>query len=922
MQGFQLLVFCCIWLQAWAAKDYLFKNCDQLGFCSRNRHYRHQVEASGSHIPYFVDPQSIKVEDKVTGTILKKLELNELIWLPFELSLLKGDNIRFKIDEDRSDVHVKGVNPKRYDETAQAIFDGPEEQKIESLEKVEVTKEKVTVVYGNQDQYKAVLDLNQVALTVYYNDEAQVSFNSKQLLNFEHYRPQKENEKHVHSQLELTFDMWKDSFEDAKHDTRKFGPESVAADLVFNGFEHVYGIPEHADSLSLKDTTETQWPYRLYNVDIFEYYAESRMPMYGSIPIMIASKPDVSVGVLWLNSADTYIDVRKGKDVTTHWISEAGVLDLVILIGEKPASINNNLGLLSGFVGLPQLFALGYHQCRWNYNDEDDVLDINKKFDEHEIPYDTIWLDVDYTDKRQYFTWEPDAFPDPIRMLRKLDHTGRNLVILIDPHFKLGYEVSEYVDKAGIGHKDALNNTYKHHCWPGESVWIDSLNPSAQGYWDKLHEMSTENKVLGEAENIHFWNDMSEPSVFDGPETSAHKDNLHYGNWEHRSLHNLVGKSFHELTYNALLKRYEDKTRQRPFILTRSYFAGSQRTAAMWTGDNMAKWEYLKTSIPMVLTSNVVNMPFAGADVGGFFGDPSKELLTRWYQTGIWYPFFRAHAHLDSRRREPWVPGEPFTGHIKDALRLRYALLPAFYTAFYESSTNGSPVIRPLFYANPENPDVYGIDDQFFLGNTGLMVKPVTEQNARSVQIYIPDNEVYYDYTNSVPGKAIKDSLGSVKKAVSLGDIPMYIKGGSILPRKDRYRRSSKLMHNDPYHLVVALDKDGNAEGLLYLDDEESFKYRDGDFGIAAFEAKEDTISGNFVSGNPEFADQLEHIFVEKITVLGADDVTGAEISQDGKTGLASVKKHDGYVEIVGAKLRINKSWSVKLQHSSAHDEL
>lgn len=913
MQGLNLLVFCCFWLQAWAAEDYLFKNCEQLGFCSRNRHYRSQVEATGSHIPYFVDPHSIKVEEKVTGLIYKKLELNELVSLPFELALLKGDNIRFKIDEDRTDVQIRGVNTKRYDQTAQAVFDEPEENKYDLLENVDVTKEHVTIVYGNEGQNKAVLDLNHVGLTIYRNDQPQVSFNSKQLLNIEHYRKEKENDLNVHSQLELTFDMWKDSFEDAKHDTRKFGPESVAADVLFHGYEHVYGVPEHADSLSLKDTTETQWPYRLFNVDIFEYDIDSRMPMYGSIPIMVASKPDVSVGVLWLNSADTYVDVRKGKDVTTHWISEAGVLDLVILIGEKPASINNNLGLLSGFVALPQLFALAYHQSRWNYNDEDDVLDISKRFDDHEIPYDTIWLDVDYTDLRKYFTWKPDAFDDPVRMLRKLDHTGRNLVILIDPHLKLDYEVSDYVDKAGIGIKDSSNSTYKHHCWPGESVWIDSLNPSAQPYWDKLHEMSSSNKVMGEAENVHFWNDMSEPSVFDGPETTAHKDSLHHGDWEHRSLHNLVGKSFHELTYNALLKRYEEKTRQRPFILTRSYFAGSQRTAAMWTGDNMAKWEHLKTSIPMVLTSNVVNMPLSGADVGGFFGDPSKELLTRWYQTGIWYPFFRAHAHLDSRRREPWIAGEPFTGHIRDALRLRYALLPAFYTAFYESSTNGSPVIRPLYYANPENTDVYGIDDQFFLGNTGLMVKPVTEQNARSVEVYIPDKEVYYDYTNGVPGEAISASLGYFKRPVGLGDIPMYLKGGSILPRKDRYRRSSKLMHYDPYHLVVALDREGHAQGMLYLDDEESFNYRNGDFAIAVFEATDGTIKSSTIPGKPEFADELERIFVEKITILGAADVSAAEISQDGLKTSAKVENHNGIVEITGSKLRLNTDWSVKL---------
>lgn len=930
MQGVNLVIFCIFWLQAWAAKEYLFKNCDQLGFCSRNRHYRHQVEALGSHIPYFVDPESVNIVkgQKIEGKILKKLELNELVSLPFELLLLVGDNVRFKIDEDRSSVNIEGVNTKRYDETVKAVFDEPEEKKYLPLEdRVKIEKESITITYGTDNQFKAVLDLNAVSLAVYYKEEVQVSFNSKQLLNLEHFRTKENNEANTHSELELTFDMFLDSFADSRGDSRKFGPESVAGDIVFHGFEHIYGIPEHADSLSLKDTTESQWPYRLYNVDIFEYFTDSRMPMYGSIPIMTATKPEVSVGVFWMNSADTYVDVKKAskpKSVTTHWMSESGVLDLVILVGEKPAAINKNLGLLTGFTNLPQLFALGYHQCRWNYNDEEDVLDIDSKFDEFQIPYDTIWLDVDYTDKRQYFRWNTDSFPDPQRMLQKLDHTGRNLVILIDPHFKVGYEVSDRIEKAGIGFKDSQNKTYKHHCWPGESVWIDSLNPAAQAYWDELHALSKENAVFGESQNIYLWNDMSEPSVFDGPETSAHKDNLHYGNWEHRSVHNIVGKSFHELTYNALVKRSEHQERQRPFILTRSYFAGSQRTAAMWTGDNMAKWEYLQASIPMVLTSNVVNMPFSGADVGGFFGDPSKELLTRWYQTGIWYPFFRAHAHLDSRRREPWVPGEPFTGHIRDALRLRYALLPAFYTSFYQSSTDGTPVMKPLYYANPENPKVYGIDDQFYLGNTGLMVKPVTEQSARSVEVYIPDTEVYYDYANGEPhSENVKlSSPGIFEKEVSLGDIPMYLKGGSILPRKDRYRRSSKLMRNDPYHIVIALSKEGNAEGALYVDDEESFKYRDGSFGLAAFEASENSIKGALFVGNADFGKTLEGIFIEKITVLGASGVSRAELSQDGQKRILSVNTFDGYIELTGAKIKINSDWEIKLEKKAAHDEL
>lgn len=180
-----------------------------------------------------MDPLSIELKnDKLEATLYKKLELNELVKLPFEFSLLKGDNVRLKIDEDRSKVRIKGLNTKRYDETAQAIFDGPEEDKYVLLkEKVDIGKDSITIVYGADKQFKAVLDLNSVVLTIYYQDHPQVSFNSKQLLNFEHFRSEEENVQNVHSELELTFDMFHDSFADSKDDSLRLGPESACSGI-------------------------------------------------------------------------------------------------------------------------------------------------------------------------------------------------------------------------------------------------------------------------------------------------------------------------------------------------------------------------------------------------------------------------------------------------------------------------------------------------------------------------------------------------------------------------------------------------------------------------------------------------------------------------------------------------------------------
>lgn len=201
------------------------------------------------------------------------------------------------------------------------------------------------------------------------------------------------------------------------------------------------------------------------------------------------------------------------------------------------------------------------------------------------------------------------------------------------------------------------------------------------------------------------------------------------------------------------------------------------------------------------------------ADVGGFFGNPTKELLTRWYQVGIFYPFFRGHAHIDAKRREPYVPGDPWTSIIRSALRVRYQLLPAWYTAFHRASTNGMPIIVPHYIMFPDDESGFAIEDQFFLGDTGILAKPVVTEGATSVDVYFADDEIYYDYST------YKTYLGRGTKNVDapLEKIPMFMRGGHIIPRKDRHRRSSGLMKYDPYTFVIALDINVKSYSPMFL---------------------------------------------------------------------------------------------------------
>ncbi|CAI7575718.1 unnamed protein product [Penicillium discolor] len=881
----------CIVVPGLAVKHKDFKTCDQSGFCKRNRAYADNASSQGTSwsSPYELDPATIHFKDGIlTGVISKTTTANEKVRLPLTVSFLESGAARIVVDEEKrmkGDIemrHGSQANKKRYDETEKwAIVGGLEVSKSATLN-AQTETGFTNILYGPDDKFQAIVRHAPFGVEFQRDGETHVQLNHQGFLNLEHWRPKVDGKDGESDEDEGTW--WEETF-GGNTDSKPRGPESVALDITFPGYNHVFGIPEHADSLSLKETRggsgNHENPYRLYNSDVFEYELESPMTLYGAIPLMQAHRKNSTVGVFWLNAAETWIDIvkstassnplalgaRSKTDTHTHWISESGQIDLFVFLGPSPNDISKTYGELTGYTQLPQQFAIGYHQCRWNYVTDEDVKEVNAKFDKYQIPYDVIWLDLEYTDDRKYFTWDSLTFPDPKGMQQKLDETDRKLVVLIDPHIKNAdkYFVSEELRSKKLAVLNKDGEIYDGWCWPGSSNWVDCFNPAAQAWWATLHKFD---KFKGSLQNLFIWNDMNEPSVFNGPDMTMPKDNLHYGNWEHRDIHNLNGLTLLDATYKAMLERKKGEVR-RPFILTRSYYSGAQRVSAMWTGDNQATWEHLGASLPMVLTNGIAGFPFAGADVGGFFHNPDKDLLTRWYQTGIWYPFFRAHAHIDTRRREPYLISEPQRSYIAQAIRLRYQLMPAWYTAFHEASVNGTPIVRPQYYMFPEDEQGFAIDDQLYLGSTGLLVKPVVQENTYTADVYISDDEKYYDYFDFTvyQGAGKKHTVPAPEEKV-----PVLIQGGHIIPRKDRPRRSTGLMRWDPYTLVITLDKKSEAEGTLYVDDGETFDYERGAYIHRRFNYRESVLSSEDIgTKGPKTAEYLKTmagVTVERVVIV------------------------------------------------------
>ncbi|KAH0514571.1 Neutral alpha-glucosidase C [Microtus ochrogaster] len=519
--------------------------------------------------------------------------------------------------------------------------------------------------------------------------------------------------------------------------------------------------------------------YRLYNLDVYGYQIHDKMGIYGSVPYLLAHKQGRTVAVFWLNASETLVEINTEPAVEyvltqmgpaaakqkvrcqtdVHWMSESGIIDVFLLTGPTPSDIFKQYSSLTGTQAMPPLFSLGYHQCRWNYEDEQDVKEVDAGFDEHDIPYDVMWLDIEHTEDKKYFTWDKKRFANPKRMQELLRSKRRKLVVISDPHIKVDPDYSVYAKakEQGFFVKNPEGGDFEGICWPGLSSYLDFTNPKVREWYSSLFAFPV---YQGSTDILFIWNDMNEPSVFRGPELTMQKNAVHYGNWEHRELHNIYGFYQQMATAEGLIQR--SKGKERPFVLSRSFFAGSQKYA----------------------------------DVGGFIGNPEAELLVRWYQAGAYQPFFRGHATMNTKRREPWLFGEEYTRLIREAIRERYTLLPYLYSLFYQVHMSSDPVMRPLWVEFPDDVETFGVDDEYMLGSA-LLVHPVTEPQTTMASVFLPGSN----------------------------EIPVFQRGGSVVPMKTSVGKSTGWITDSPYGLRVALSTQDSAVGELYLDDGHSFQY-------------------------------------------------------------------------------------------------
>lgn len=421
---------------------------------------------------------------------------------------------------------------------------------------------------------------------------------------------------------------------------------------------------------------------------------------------------------------------------------------------------------LTGRMSPPPLWALGYHQCRWFDYTQDAVEQIGHRHRELDVPLDALWLDIEYMDGYRVFTWNTDQFPDAPGMLERLRQQGIRVITIIDPGVKYepGYAVFDAARERDVLCLTEGGDIYLGQVWPGNTAFPDFVTEEARAWWGELNAAHVQSGLAG------IWNDMNEPATGDIPPEAMLFDRGRASHERYRNQYALLMA----MATTAGLRRAMPELRT--FVLSRSGFAGIQRYAANWMGDNLSRWDHLRLSIAMGAGFGISGQPFVGADIGGFAGSSNAELFLRWMQYGVLTPFCRNHSMMGNVDQYVWAFGPVVQEHVRTAVQLRYRLLPYLYACFLHAAETGAPVQRPHVFDSQYDVGVRDIDDQFLLGGD-LLVAPVLEPAMTARQVYLPEGEWYDWHSGERTGGA-----GFVIAATPMDRIPLYARAGAVIP--------------------------------------------------------------------------------------------------------------------------------------------
>ncbi|MEV7130399.1 glycoside hydrolase family 31 protein [Streptomyces sp. NPDC093260] len=544
----------------------------------------------------------------------------------------------------------------------------------------------------------------------------------------------------------------------------------VAADARF------FGLGGRAPGPRLRDGA-----HRLWNTDPGRPFGPGDGPLYITMPVQWVVADAGTHLVFHDNSFDGTVTLREGVEGagsghdragTSELRMDGGPLRCWVVVG-TPARVAQVWASLTGAAAVPPAWALGHQHARRGLGDEQEVRRIVAGYHEHGLPLDAVHLDVDHHDAHQVFTVDQDRFPKLPVLAEELRRDGIRLVSIVDPAVRAvpGNAVFEAGSAEDAFVRDASGSVVRGVARPGEVVFPDFTHARVREWWGGLYEERIAQGFSG------FWHDMNEPTSFAAfgettlPRSARHA--LEGRGGDHREAHNVYALCMARAGYEGVRERVPE---ERPFVFSRSGWAGMQRYGGTWSGHVATGWPGLRASLSLVLGLGLCGVPYSGPDVGGFDGSPSPELYLRWFQLASYLPLFRTHASLRAGRREPWEFGAHVLRHARVALVERRRLQPYFVTLAQLARRTGAPYVRPVWWGAPEDRALRDCEDAFLLGDA-LLVAPVLDAGADRRGVRLPRGRWYDTATGRAyegPGRAVVDA--------PLARIPVFARAGAVIP--------------------------------------------------------------------------------------------------------------------------------------------
>jgi alpha-glucosidase len=607
--------------------------------------------------------------------------------------------------------------------------------------------------------------------------------------------------------------------------------------------EHYFGLGDKTGPLDRRNEAFTMW-----NTDAYRFQ-EATDPIYKSIPYFMTYRAGRAVGVLLDNTWRSTFDFGKECGDAYSFGSAGGPIDYYVFYGPTPKQVVQTYAWLTGRPPLPPLWSLGFHQSRYGYMSQARVLEVANRLRADRIPSDAIYLDIDFQEKNRPFTIDRAAFPDLAGLVAHLKAEHFHVVMITDPHIANlpGHNYPPYDSGIAGDHfvKNPDGSIYTGKVWPGPSVFPDFTRQQTRAWWGNLfcdfHHLGVDG----------FWNDMNEPSIFDSttftmPQSTVHRidePGFQTRAATHAEIHAIYGMENSRATFEGLRTLDPDN---RPFVLTRASYAGGQRYAATWTGDNSSSWNHLRLATPMLESLGLSGFAFSGADVGGYAGTPTPDLLTKWIEIGAFQPIDRDHTEKGTGDQEPWVGGSEHEAIRRRFIETRYQLMPYLYTLAEEASRTGLPMLRPLFLEYPDAaPDRHPIDldqaaaSEFLLGANLLIAPPPYPEETDAYSVELPSSG-WYDYwtgsritfpaplsSTSSSATAVPDRSAQFMISVTptLAQLPVFVRAGSILPQAPVAQSTNETSQGSLTLRIYAGDE---CKGDIYQDDGKTYAFEHG----------------------------------------------------------------------------------------------